>query len=306
VPRLYCGAGSLGEPIEGAAAKAAPSGTHEEGDVKVPIEDADEKKPGVEQSDEENPSSKGAPAAKEAAASATASSAPGDIDPEDDAAMRAAAMKAADEVLEQEAVEDAKKFRTERDELQKKLSDMTEDIEKTKKEAAESTDRLVRLQADWDNYRRRTAQERLDERERAAEKLVVSLLPVIDDMERALEHASGLGQDATAEQFKQFVDGISAVHDKMVGVLSKEGVEPIDPAGEPFNPLEHQAVGRREDKDAYDETVDQVYQKGYRMGKKVIRTAMVTVTYGGPKRPAEDATADKADKAEDSDAAKEK
>ena len=155
--------------------------------MKVPIEDADEKKPGTAQPSEAEPSTKDAPAAKEAAASTTASSAPGDIDPEDDAAMRAAAMKAADEVLEQEAVEDAKKFRTERDELQKKLSDMTEDIEKAKKEAAESTERLVRLQADWDNYRRRTAQERLDERERAAEKLVVSLLPVIDDMERALE-----------------------------------------------------------------------------------------------------------------------
>jgi molecular chaperone GrpE len=80
------------------------------------------------------------------------------------------------------------------------------------------------------------------------------------------------------------------------------------------NPLEHQAVGRREDKEAYDETVDQVYQKGYRMGKKVIRTAMVTVTYGGPKRPA-DAAADKDADAKDSgdkdpgsgnDAAKEK
>ena len=100
----------------------------------------------------------------------------------------------------------------------------------------------------------------------------------------------------------------------MVGVLSKEGVEEINPAGEPFNPLEHQAVGRREDKDAYDETVDQVYQKGYRMGKKVIRTAMVTVTYGGPKRPA-DAAADKGSDAKDggdkgpgsgNDAAKEK
>ena len=264
--------------------------------MKVPIEDADEKKPGTAQPSEAEPSPADASAATAGAAPGAASSAPGDIDPDDDAALRAAAMKAADEVLEQEAVEDAKKFRSERDELQKKLSDMTEDIEKAKKEAAESTERLVRLQADWDNYRRRTAQERLDERERAAEKLVVSLLPVIDDMERALEHASGFGQDATAEQFKQFVDGVSAVHDKMVGVLSKEGVEPIDPAGEPFDPLEHQAVGRREDKDAYDETVDQVYQKGYRMGKKVIRTAMVTVTYGGPKRPAADTAANVADK----------
>ena len=84
------------------------------------------------------------------------------------------------------------------------------------------------------------------------------------------------------------MDGVSAVHAKMLGVLEKEGVEPIDPAGEPFEPLAHQAVGRVEDKDAYDETVAQVYQKGYRMGDKVIRTAMVTVTYGGPKRPAEE------------------
>ena len=88
------------------------------------------------------------------------------------------------------------------------------------------------------------------------------------------------------EQLKQFVEGIEAVHAKMVGVLAKEGVEVIDPVGEPFEPLSHQAVGRVEDKEAYDETVAQVYQKGYRMGQKVIRTAMVTVTFGGPKRPA--------------------
>ena len=153
----------------------------------------------------------------------------------------------------------------------------------TPKQAADATDRLVRLQADWDNYRRRTASERLAEKERAAEKLVLALLPVIDDMERAIEHSGSVEGD---DQLKQFVDGIDAVHTKMVGVLAKEGVEVIDPAGEPFEPLAHQAVGRVEDKDAYDETVRDVYQKGYKMGDKVIRTAMVTVTYGGPKRPA--------------------
>ena len=274
--------------------------------MKVPIEDADEKKPGTAQSSEAEPSPAGASAATVGAATAAASSAPGDIDPDDDAAMRAAAMKAADEVLEQEAVEDAKKFRSERDELQKKLSDMTEDIEKAKKEAAESTDRLVRLQADWDNYRRRTAQERLDERERAAEKLVVNLLPVIDDMERALEHASGVEKDATSEQFKQFVDGVDAVHAKLLDVFAHEGVEPIDPKGEAFDPLEHQAVGRVEDASQYDETVNDVYQKGYRMADRILRSAMVTVTYGGEKRPApepeaapEDSTADTAESTEE-------
>ena len=102
-------------------------------------------------------------------------------------------------------------------------------------------------------------------------------------MERATEHAAkGAEGD---ENLEQFVKGIDAVHDKMLSILGKEGVEVIDPKGEPFDPLVHQAVGREENKDAYDETVAQVYQRGYRMGGKVIRNAMVTVTYGGPKRP---------------------
>ena len=67
----------------------------------------------------------------------------------------------------------------------------------------------------------------------------------------------------------------------------KQGVEVIDPAGQPFDPQDHQAVGRVENADEYDETVADVYQKGYRLGGKVVRPAMVTVTYGGAKRPAE-------------------
>ena len=70
-------------------------------------------------------------------------------------------------------------------------------------------------------------------------------------------------------------------------MLEKQGVEVIDPAGEAFNPMDHQAVGRVENPDVYDETVADVYQKGYRLGGKVVRPAMVTVSYGGAKRPAE-------------------
>lgn len=209
-----------------------------------------------------------------------------ELDPEEERARVEAAIKAGEEAADRELSADAGKLRAERDELAKKLADVDDTIAAAKKEASDATERLVRLQADWDNYRRRTAQERLAEKERAAEKLVLSLLPVLDDMERAIEHA---GAAEGNEQLAQFVDGIDAVHQKMVDVLHKEGVEVIDPAGEPFEPLSHQAVGRVEDKEAYDETVAQVYQKGYRMGDKVIRTAMVTVTYGGPKRPADDA-----------------
>ena len=246
----------------GGGRRAVPQDYPEEGDVKVPIEVNDDKRPDDKGDEGVSPAT---------------------TPEEDEAAMVEAAKRAGEKAAADELKVDVEKVRAERDDLQRKLDGVEKEIADAKKEASESADRLVRLQADWDNYRRRTAQERLDERERAAEKLVTNLLPVLDDMERATEHAA-TGAEGD-ENLEQFVKGIDAVHDKMLSILGKEGVEVIDPKGEPFDPLVHQAVGREENKDAYDETVAQVYQRGYRMGGKVIRNAMVTVTYGGPKRP---------------------
>ena len=208
---------------------------------------------------------------------------PDELTPEEEAAMVEAAKRAGAEAAEADMAAEAER---EQGALQEQLSAAIEEAEAAKKEAADATDRLLRLQADWENYRRRTAQERVAERERAAEKLVTNLLPVLDDMERASDHATQTAEGD--EKVTQFVEGVMAVHAKMLDILGKEGVEVIDPAGEAFDPLVHQAVGREENTEAYDETVAQVYQKGYRMGGKVIRSAMVTVTFGGPKRPAEE------------------
>ena len=211
-----------------------------------------------------------------------------ELTPEEEAAMVEAAKRAGAQAAEESMAAEAEAEAAEaaRNDLQDQIDRMAEELEAAKKEAADASDRLLRLQADWDNYRRRTAAERIAERERAAEKLVTNLLPVLDDMERASEHAT---QNAEGdEKVTQFVEGVMAVHAKMLDILSKEGVEVIDPAGQAFDPLVHQAVGREENTEAFDETVAQVYQKGYRMGGKVIRSAMVTVTYGGPKRPAEE------------------
>ena len=205
--------------------------------------------------------------------------------------MIAEAIRRGEETAEAEIAADAQRAAQERDRLQNELDSVSDQIEAAKQQAAEANDRFLRLQADWDNYRRRTAQERLDERQRATEKLVIDLLPVIDDLERAIEHADNLTDPAA----QQFVEGVSAVCNKLVGVLNKEGVEVVNPVGEAFDPLSHQAVSQIEDTEAYDETVAQVYQKGYRMGGKDIRTAMVVVTHGGPKRPAEPEAADGAE-----------
>lgn len=156
-------------------------------------------------------------------------------------------------------------------------------VAKAQAEAKEWQDKFLRLHAEWDTYRRRTAEQREAEKARAAEKLVTGLLPVIDDFERTIDYADKNGEAG-------LLDGVRAVHSKFVDVLVKDGVEVIDPAGEPFDALEHQAVSTVPDEEAFDETVHDVYQKGYKLGEKVLRPAMVTVTVGGPKRPKEEAS----------------
>ena len=179
----------------------------------------------------------------------------------------AAAAEADDVVAEAEAV----------------VEEAAEDIlAKVKAEAEEWQGKFMRLHAEWDTYRRRTEEQRAEERVRAGENLVSSLLPVLDDFERTIDYAQKNGTD-------NLLGGVEAVYAKLVNTLQTDGVEVIDPAGQPFDALQHQAVATVEDAEAYDETVAAVYQKGYKIGGKVIRPAMVTVTNGGPKRPAEDA-----------------
>lgn len=144
-------------------------------------------------------------------------------------------------------------------------------------DAAAWQDKYLRLHAEWDTYRRRMKEQREEEKLRAAEKLVEGLIPIMDDFERSISYAEENGEEG-------LLGGVKAVHTKLNEVLAKEGVEVIDPKGEAFNALEAQAVATVPDESVPDETVHEVYQKGYRMGTKVIRAAMVTVTVGGPKR----------------------
>lgn len=158
----------------------------------------------------------------------------------------------------------------------------SEVVAQAKAEVAEWKDKYLRLHAEWDTYRRRTKEQREAEKVLATEKMVTSLLPVLDDFERTISYATENGETG-------LLDGVKAVQSKLMSTLEKGGVEVIDPAGEAFDALEAQAVATVEDPSVPDETVAQVYQKGYRMGTKVLRAAMVTVTTGGPKRekPAE-------------------
>ena len=200
------------------------------------------------------------------------------------------------EAVEAEIVEEAEEAEIETEEIAEELAEddliaeaeaiveeaaAVDDVEQIRKEAQDWQDRYMRLHAEWDTYRRRTSEQREEEKTRATEKLVENIIPVLDDFERSIDYADKNGEAGLLE-------GVRAVYTKLVDVLTKGGVAVIDPAGEPFDALQAQAVGTVPDEEAYDETVRDVYQKGYRMGKKVIRPAMVTVTTGGPARPKEE------------------
>ena len=151
---------------------------------------------------------------------------------------------------------------------------------KEPKEEIDWQDKFVRLHAEWDNYRKRMDEQRADERARATERLMSDLLVCVDDMSRTIDYATEHGEG-------DLLDGVVAVNNKFRDVLEKHGLVEIDPAGQAFDPLIAQAVGTVEDASVFDETVKDVYQKGYRLGIKVLRPAMVTITSGGEKSPVE-------------------
>ena len=149
-------------------------------------------------------------------------------------------------------------------------------LEAAQAQAADMKDKYARLQAEWDNFRKRMNAQRDSERMLAAEKLVTDLLPILDDLERAISHAKDSGEGGS------LTDGVEAVQTKLLQILAKHNVSQIDALGQPFDATRHQAVGTKEDISVPEESVVEVYQQGYEMADKVIRPAMVVTSTGGP------------------------
>jgi molecular chaperone GrpE len=150
-----------------------------------------------------------------------------------------------------------------------------EPVEETSEEpvAEESApapdDSYLRLAADFDNYRKRTAREHAELTQRANERLLNELLPVLDDLERALE-AAAEHEEAKLEE------GVRLVHRSLLGLVERHGLTEIDTAGA-FDPHVHEALVAQPGEGAEEGSVLQVLQKGYRLGDKVIRPARVIV-----------------------------
>ena len=137
-----------------------------------------------------------------------------------------------------------------------------------KVERDELKDLLLRRQAEFDNYRKRSERERADYVQYAATDLIKALLPVLDDFERALK---------VEAPNSDYAKGVEMIYSRMFETMKKLGLEPIESAGKPFDPHVHQAIERVETADAVDNTVLGEFQRGYFFKGRLLRPAMVKV-----------------------------
>lgn len=144
-------------------------------------------------------------------------------------------------------------------------------LEAARAEAQKNRDQLLRIAADFDNYKKRSRREIGDAVKVAREELLRELLPVFDNLERASSHAG------TATDTKALADGISMVQRQFIDVLGKLGIERIQSAGQPFDPAVHEAVQHLETSDFAPGVVAAELQAGYRSGDRVLRPALVVV-----------------------------
>ncbi|REK53329.1 MAG: nucleotide exchange factor GrpE [Thermobacillus sp.] len=132
--------------------------------------------------------------------------------------------------------------------------------------------RLLRAQADFDNYRRRTQREKEEMAKYASMELITRLLPVLDNFERAIGASKGSGD------FESLAKGVDMIHRQFLQLLEQEGLKPMETVGQPFNPEFHEAVMRVESDEHEEGTILEELQRGYILKDRVIRPAMVKVS----------------------------
>ncbi len=159
------------------------------------------------------------------------------------------------------------------------VAELEEKLEKAKKDAATNKERMLRVAADFENFRRRSVRELDDTRQRAKMDAVKELLPVFDNLERATSHGEGA-------DVKSVVDGIRMVIKQFVDTLGKLGMERIEAIGKPFDPNHHESIQFEHSDEHEAGIVINEFHAGYKQGDKLLRPALVVVSRG-PKPPEE-------------------
>jgi molecular chaperone GrpE len=153
-------------------------------------------------------------------------------------------------------------------------ADSASALEKAERQRDEYYDRLLRKTAEFDNFRKRTERERQSLADAAAADLISELLPLVDDLERALQ------ADAGDEASSAYRRGVELIHRQLLEVLRKRGVRPIDALGSDFDPYFHQAVSHEPADNRRDGEIIEEFRRGYMLGDRLLRPAMVKVAKG--------------------------
>lgn len=152
-----------------------------------------------------------------------------------------------------------------------KTEDLMVKLQEAEKKAAENYDKYVRAVADLDNYRKRAAREKSEAIQYGCENLLRDVLPVVDGMDRALEHA------CKSDDFEAFRKGLKLLQEQFLSCLQKHGVEKIDTEGKEFDPKVHEAMMQVESAEHGDSEVVGEFQKGYLLKGRLLRPAKVSV-----------------------------
>jgi molecular chaperone GrpE len=156
------------------------------------------------------------------------------------------------------------------------IKSIEEKLAAAQAEATENRDRMLRMAAELDNYKKRTTRELDDLKKYATENLLRQLLTVVDNLERAIASASSNSQNE-----QSVVDGVSLTLAEIMKILEKYNVSAIEALGKPFDPVYHQAMCQEERPDQQPNTVVQEFQKGYLIYDRLLRPAMVVVSKVG-------------------------
>ncbi len=153
-----------------------------------------------------------------------------------------------------------------------------EQVEKVTKELEELKEAYIRQKRDFDNFRNRTARERTETFSNVVCNVAAEILPILDNLGRALDSLSSDEATEKSDDFQRFFEGVGLVNQQITDVLAGMGVQAIPAVGEKFNPEYHEAVEIVEDSDSPPDTIVFEILKGYKVDEKVIRASMVRVS----------------------------
>jgi len=172
-----------------------------------------------------------------------------------------AAEETAEETAEEAAAEETTEDVPAEDSAEAKIAALEAELKAEK-------DKYMRLYAEFDNFRKRTAKEKTEAYGDSAAKTIGEILPAIDNFDRALD---------TPCEDENFKKGVEMIFTQMTGILEKIGVTEIEALGKPFDPNLHNAIKQVESEDGESDTICEVFQKGYKLGDRIIRHSMVAV-----------------------------